>query len=156
MLAIFQKRKEKKNHTKSVEEEKASERSAASWDEGFDLILKLLECYHKNIGICIGSLGVGGLLQQRKGPQVLQARPDVTTFFYISAVTLEMDLVLHPSIHPATHPPSPPFTPSITQVPIIAPPQKYPATLLCSHAWIHSRVSPSRCSAVSPSISCIS
>lgn len=66
MLAIFQKRKQK--NTKSVEEEKASERSAASWDEGFDLILKLLECYHKNdIGICIGSLGGGGCCSRKKG-----------------------------------------------------------------------------------------
>lgn len=32
-----------------------------------------------------------------------------------------------------------PFTPRIIQIPIIAP-QKYPATLLCSHTWIHSSV----------------
>lgn len=143
LLAIF--KKQKKKTKPKICWEGASERSADSWDEGFDLILKLLECY-READIYIS---IDGLLQQIKGPRFsgfALTRPHFLYFCCDAQNGFDFAPI---------HPPSPPFTPRITQVPIIAL-QKYPAALLCSHTWIHSRVCSSLRFAVSPSFSCIS
>ena len=96
----------KKKKKKSVEKEKASERSAASWDEGFDLIQKSLECFHKNdISICIGGLG-GVLLQQSRRATGIAALSwcDHALFIFLPWHSKWIWFCIHPPIHPSTHP----------------------------------------------------